>query len=668
MDEVNKWERRYQRERTARREAERLLEEKSLALYTKTVELDQLVGSQKELIADRTRDLEDLSAEAQLLSDAISHTENGVVITNPENKVIWANAAIAKISGYQIDDFIGKTPGELLQGHETDEVTRSYMREKIKAREAFDAEVLNYSKQGEPYWIYLQATPVFDEAGKFKYFIAIQSDITEARKTRLQLEREMKRANEMARQAKEANSAKTRFLATMSHELRTPLNGIIGYAQILEKTPSMDDKSVGQIGIMRRSGEHLLSLINDLLDISKIEAGSHNLIPSRFDLEGMLNSVLDIISSKAQEKELQLKLTYNTGTIVPQGSRARLYADSRALRQVLLNLLGNAIKFTETGTVGLEVHLLHYDGEHITIQFSITDTGRGIPEEKRDTLFDAFKQVDAERDVVQGSGLGLFIAQRLVQQMGNEIRVDSTKDVGSCFSFKVRFPMDFISRAKQHASESDETQKGFPDSYTGPERSILIIDDIKPNRDLLVDLLAPIGFKLDQAENGREALKKIKVQQYDLILSDVIMPYMSGYDLVKLLRATPELADNCVIAISASLMQLSAHEKSEMKNFDGFVAKPVQADELFDMLREKLQLEWGYSQHLNTTPTSKNDGLTSGNLIEQLHWFARIGDIKALHQAAPELKTVNPQLYQELKPLLNELKPQQMAQLLEKAL
>lgn len=662
MDEVTKWKKRFERERAARGAAEQILEEKSLALYNKTVELDKLV-------VERTRDLENVSAEAQLLSDAISRTHNGVIITDETNRAIWANAAFTRITGYDIPELIGKTPGEVLQGAKTSQETRLYMRDKIKRREAFEAEILNYSKQGNPYWIALQATPVFDDAGKFKYFIAIETDITESRETRIQLEHEMNRANEMARQASEANSAKTRFLATMSHELRTPLNGILGYAQILEKTDSMDKKSLSYIKVMRESGEHLLSLINDLLDMSKIEAGSHKLKPSQFDLETMLNNIIELIHSKAVDKGLQLKLQIETNGIVPETSRAFINADSRAIRQVLINLLGNAIKFTETGTVSLEVLLFDYDGEEVTIEFAIVDTGRGIPEDKLAKLFDAFTQVDEERDIIQGSGLGLFISKRLVQQMGDQINVESTIGAGSRFSFKIRCPIDFIAASETEVSKQNEQYSQFPESYTGPQRSILIVDDILANRQLLVDLLTPMGFKLEEAENGREALKKIKSRHYDIVLSDVIMPYMSGYDLIKAVRADPEISKNCVIAISASIMQISKREKDQIKQFDGFIAKPVQTKEVLDVLREKLQLEWVYSKNSNeSADDTKARQLAGDNPVEKLLWFARIGDVKALRQEKPKLREVSPDSYPEIEQLLEEFRPQKVAELLEEVL
>jgi len=497
MNEAQKWEKRFKRERDARHEAERLLEVKSLDLYQKSCEMKDLVATQQITIEERTRDLAQSSSQAVMLFDAVSHTANGVLITGPDNTVIWANKATQAISGFSPEEHVGKKPGELLQGENSSQETRQYMREKIKAREPFTVEMLNYSKETKsPYWVYIQATPVFDEHHVFKYFIAIQADITEARQTKERLAKEIDRANRLAQKAEEANDAKTRFLGTMSHELRTPLNGIIGYSQVLENQRTLDLKQINQVRIIRRSAEHLLALINDLLDVSKIEQGGHRLSPTRFDLEGMLNSVLDIIKSKADEKQLQLRKLYVTGDHIATDSLICLIADSRALKQVLLNLLGNAIKFTDKGLVSLNVELLALNKNNGRFRFEVTDTGRGIPPGKLDLLFKPFRQVDEPRDAVNGTGLGLYIAQQFVQLMGGEILIESSVLEGSCFYFELELPVEILDTQK--SSETDKNNfkgEGFPLAYSGPTKRILIVDDV--NSTLLnyfLDFQADLSF------------------------------------------------------------------------------------------------------------------------------------------------------------------------------
>ncbi|MBT63163.1 MAG: hypothetical protein CML13_08125 [Puniceicoccaceae bacterium] len=682
MDETQKWERRLLRERTARREAERLLEVKSFDLYKKTCELDDLVAQQQVTIEERTHDLAQASAQAVMLFDAVSHTDNGVLITGPDNTVIWANKATQRISGYSPDELIGHKPGGLLQGEESSEETRQYMREKIAAREPFEVEILNYSKNTKKaYWAHIQATPVFDEEKSFKYFIAIQSDITEARKTQERLAQESSRANQLAEKAEEANLAKTRFLATMSHELRTPLNGIIGYSQVLENERSLDSKQIKQIRIIRRSGEHLLALINDLLDVSKIEQGGHRLSPTRFDLEGMLNSVIDIVQSKADEKNLQLRKLYRTQDLLDSQDKIYLIADSRSLRQVLLNLLGNAIKFTEEGSISLNVELLSLKSDRGRIRFEVTDTGRGIPADKREALFKPFRQVDEARDVVNGTGLGLYIAQKFVMLMGGEILIESTVLEGSCFYFELEFPLEISQEPTATNGDSNEYKgDGFPVAYSGPPKKILIVDDVKDNRLLLNDLLEPVGFDLDVAENGHEALRLIRQNSYDLVLSDVIMPFMSGYELVEAVRADPKIAKTPIFAISASLMQLSTMEKQRMRKFDSFIAKPVNANDLFDAIRAPLKVDWLYSNSARPPKTKTPDNHSRASegpnylqnpiaeLIQELLILARVGDVKALQQSLPQLRETDQDTAIKVENYLNNYKMDQIITELESSL
>ncbi|CAA6678240.1 MULTISPECIES: PAS domain-containing hybrid sensor histidine kinase/response regulator [unclassified Lentimonas] len=682
MNDPNIWEKRFKRERTARREAEQLLEVKSYDLYKKTCELDDLVAKQQVTIEERTRDLEQASAQALMLFDAVSHINNGVIITGPDNTVIWANKATQDISGYSPEELMGKKPGEMLQGEHSSDETRQLMREKIRAREPFQVEILNYAKGSRrPYWAHIQASPVFDENQLFKYFLAIQSDITEARHTKEQLAKEIERANQLAQKAEQANKAKTRFLGTMSHELRTPLNGIIGYSQILENQPTLDAKQIAQVGIIRRSGEHLLALINDLLDVSKIEQGEHQLNPTQFDLEGMLSSVLEIIKSKADEKQIQLKKLYEAGRHIQDGARILLIADSRALRQVLFNLLGNAIKFTEQGAVSLNVELLELNQKSGRFLFEVTDTGRGIPLEKREKLFKPFSQVDESRDAVNGTGLGLYIAQKFVMLMGGNIQIKSTVLEGSCFYFELELPVEISTSQKPSESETTIFQgEGFPVAYIGEPKKILIVDDVKDNRLLLNDLLEPIGFETDFAENGHEALRLVRKKQYDLVLSDVVMPFMNGYELVEAIRSDPKITAPPIFAISASLMQLSTMEKRRIRQFDYFLSKPVSAMDLFEAIRKPLNIEWLYSndQKLTETQTvdqdsfsqSQNDQLYSPTspIKKDMISLARLGDVKALLEQLPKLEELDATTATNVKTYLKNYKIDQVIAELESSL
>ena len=614
MNEAEKWKKRFERERMARFEAERLLEEKSLALYLKSEELDRLVQSQKKTIKEKTKAYEAASADVKLLSDAVSNTDDAVIITGPDNRVMWANKAVEKISGYSPEEFIGNTPGELLQGKKSDPKVRNYMRGKIKAREPFETEILNYRKDRKPYWVRLQATPVFDDNSVFKYFVAIQSDITEKIKINKKLAMETKRASKLAKKAEEANLAKTKFLALMSHELRTPLNGIIGYAQILGKNTEISSRDKNKINVIKRSGEYLLSLINDILDISRIESGEYHLSLSKFELEGMLNSALEIIQSESSEKNITLKRQYIRGSFIPKSVKPYIFTDSRALRQILLNLLSNSIKLTDSGYVTLGYEIIDLDNKEATLRFSVCDSGKGISKNSINQLSEVFTQVDADRDMFHGAGLGLYISQQLVTKMGGKIEVESSCKAGNCLSFCIKCPFEYSENETSHDNSDLEKNRGkLPSSYTGKPRKILIVDDIKDNRDLLTDLLEPIGFALETSEDGYDALQKIRKNEYDMVLSDVIMPYMNGYELIRMVRSDPNIKSIPIVAVSASLMQLTPSEKENMKHFDGFISKPVMLQQLLDMVRHHLNLNWVYKENHDTPKTDRNASLSESD-------------------------------------------------------
>jgi len=294
------------------------------------------------------------------------------------------------------------------------------------------------------------------------------------------------------------------------------------------------------------------------------------------------------------------------------------------------------------------------------IQLSVIDTGRGIPVEARKNLFDAFKQVDEESDAFQGTGLGLFIAQQLVMKLGGEIQVDGNPTGGSCFSFTFECPLtqEPIQTETAHAPDAVSTNQS-PTSYQGPVRRILIVDDIQDNRSLLTDLLAPLNFKLETAENGREALNRLKDSRFDLILSDLIMPFMNGYDLAKALRADPQYDATRILAVSANMMSLSETENNRMKDFDGFVGKPVQIDELLGSIQQHLDLKWNYDHGKRKTVQSAVKEAAPAldePTLDDLRWHARIGDIAELRRMTKAIADTQPDLSAKIRPLIRQFK------------
>ncbi|RUT01278.1 hypothetical protein DSM106972_068290 [Dulcicalothrix desertica PCC 7102] len=376
-----------------------------------------------------------------------------------------------------------------------------------------------------------------------------------------------------------ANQAKSEFLASMSHELRTPLNGILGYAQILQRSKVIPEKEHKGINIIHQCGEHLLTLINDVLDLSKIEAKKMELHPKDFHFPSFLQSVVEICSIRAEQKGISFDYRLNNQLPIA------ICADDKRLRQVLINLLGNAIKFTDTGGVTFKVEVL----ENGMIRFLIEDTGVGMAPDVMEKIFLPFEQVGSSEKQIEGTGLGLAISHKVVSLMGATINVESQLGVGSTFWFDIEFM-----EAKEWTN-THNTQKGTVIGFESEKRKILIVDDRWENRSVLVNLLQPIGFEVLEATNGEEGLEKAIQEKPDLIITDLAMPVMDGFTMTKHLRELEEFENSLIIASSASVFDFHRHE-AVLSGCNDFLPKPVQVEELFSQLQNHLQLQWIYEQ------------------------------------------------------------------------
>ncbi len=405
------------------------------------------------------------------------------------------------------------------------------------------------------------------------------------------------------RSAKEAadtaNRSKSEFLANMSHELRTPLNGILGYAQILLRSAHLPTQEQKGVVIINQCGSHLLTLINDILDFSKIEAQKMELYPTEFHFPAFLQGVVEICRIKAEQKSL--RFNYVTDGDLPVG----VFADEKRLRQVLINLLGNATKFTDRGEVNFLVKARRLEeGQKNSpsiyqIRFQVEDTGVGMSAEQMEKIFLPFEQVGTTKKQSEGTGLGLAISQSIVALMGSTLEVQSQLDKGSTFWFDVTFP-----DATEWAEKSKILNKGKVVGVRGATRKVLVVDDRWENRSVIVNLLTPLGFEMFEASHGQEGLQKVQEIHPDLVITDITMPLMDGYELLRALRSQEEFQNLPIIVSSASVFE-SDRQKSISAGASSFLPKPVQAEGLLDALQTLLELEWIYEK--NTEPSETAD-------------------------------------------------------------
>ena len=431
--------------------------------------------------------------------------------------------------------------------------------------------------------------------------------------------------------AEVANQAKSVFLANMSHELRTPLNGIMGYAQILQRSPNLDSNSQDKVKVIYQCGNHLLTLINDVLDLSKIEAQKMELHPSEFHFRAFIDGVAEMSRIRADLKDIAFNI--HIANEIPEGLRG----DEKRLRQVLLNLLGNAIKFTDRGGVTLAVSYAEAD----RVRFEIRDTGIGIAPESLDKIFKPFEQTTDGQRQKEGTGLGLAISQRIVTLMGGQLSVSSELGAGSTFWFDVPLP-----EANEWMASARETGKGRIVGIQGWQPKILVVDDKWENRTVVRELLEPIGFQVAEAANGREGIERAIALLPDLTVTDLLMPVMDGFEMIRTLRQWPEFADRPIIASSASVFE-SDLDQSAQAGSDDFLPKPIQAEDLLMMMRKHLKLEWIYAQDAAPAVVAAKAAITPDQAppaesLDALEMMAREGNFKAIARWAAELVKTNP--------------------------
>ena len=636
-----------------------------------------------------TRQLSKVSKFQSLIESVASkQAVNGLLVANAEGEIEWVNDTFTSMTGYPLEELVGRKPGSLLQGEATDPDTVAKMREHIRRREFFHVQVINYNKAGKPYWADIRCSPLIDEQGNLEGFFAFQMDVTEQHQIELE-KREgdliMQMMSEQARiggwsldlvsqvltwtpmtrvihevpedfvpeldkainfykegesretiqrlleeamvtgegwsvdlqfvtykgreiwvsakgdvemsrgkavrlygsfqditqrkaiehDLEQQRQARSRFLANMSHEIRTPMNGIMGMLNLLSRT-ELDEQQSRYIELSEISVNSLLTVINDILDFSKIDAGKLEIRREDFDVRTLLSEVCDIMAMRADAKNTSVDLEMFTG------AESFIHADPDRLRQLMTNLVGNAVKFTEAGRIDVKARLEHSRDGKCWLICTVLDTGIGIEPERLEGLFEAFEQIDDSTTRRQGgTGLGLTICKQLTELMGGWITAHSKLGVGSDFTFG--FPVQVV--ARQHGDPEKSSHSSSRHSLVG---KVLIVEDNEINQILVEELLQDVGLRCETVCNGQEAIETLsdRFEDFSLVLMDCQMPILDGYEATRRLRsgaAGPEARSIPIVALTANAIE-GDREKCLTSGMDDYLAKPIEPEALENTL------------------------------------------------------------------------------------
>ena len=572
---------------------------------------------------------------------------SGIFQITPDGKYLSANPALAQLYGYEsADELVAAQPNFKNQLYVNPKRLQQFMSMMNLYGILSNFESQIYRKDGSIIWVSENSRVVCDDEGNLLYYEGFVKDITANKEAEFQ----MQQAKEAA---EAANKAKSTFLANMSHELRSPLNAVIGFAQVLIRSKTLSRENQEEVGIILRSGEHLLSLINQVLDLSKIESGRTTINEKSFDLYRMLGDLEDMFALKAEQKKLQL--LFERSAEVPH----YICTDEVKLRQVLINLLNNAIKFTSSGGVLVQVRGAMGNQQNnsnspipgcYSLHFAVEDTGAGIAPEEIDQLFEAFVQTKTGKDSQEGTGLGLAISRQFVQLMGGEITVSSELGKGTKFEFDIQV---YLVEAAEIESKNNPPRV-IALEPNQPRYRLLIVDDKPLNRQLLVKLLNPLGFELREANNGKEAVDICAAWEPHLIWMDMRMPVMDGYEATKQIKTTTGGQAIAIIALTASVLE---EERAVILSAgcDDFMRKPFREEDIFATMGKHLGVRYIYEDQ--TAASLAGAGESSFEVLTPLaiaslppNWVAEFKqnilsvDMEAIASSIEQIRTVNPEL------------------------
>jgi PAS domain S-box-containing protein len=559
------------------------------AFESMATQLRGLIDGMEQRMADLQRMGQALQKSEEEFRRIVATASEGIWVLGAETKTTFVNARMAEMLGCGDAAMIGRPMTDFMFEEDLPD-----HRQKMDNRARGVSE--NYERRfrrsdGQAVWTHVSATPIM-EAGRYAGSFAMFTDITERKRAeeelgryRDSLEETVQQRTAELRQARDAaeaaNQAKSVFLANMSHELRTPLNAILGFSRMMRSDPQLTDEQTGNLDIINRSGEHLLALINDVLEMAKIEAGRLKLEPAPFDLGSLVHDVADMMRLRAQEKGLYLKLDQSSE--FPRYIRG----DEARIRQILVNLVGNAVKFTERGGVVIRLAVKQNDRLHLLIE--IEDTGPGIGPEDRRRVFKPFVQL-AEGAEQKGTGLGLAITKQFVELMGGSVGVESTPGKGSVF--RADLPVELV--ADVEIPEPKKAQGDVVGLTPGqPSFRVLIAEDQHENQLLLNRLMSDIGLETRVANNGEECVKIFQEWLPDLVWMDRRMPVMDGLEATRRIRRLPGGDKVRIVAVTASAFREQQQEMFDA-GMNDFVSKPYRFEEIYECLARQLGLEYVY--------------------------------------------------------------------------